>query len=254
MYKPSELNLLADVFLDFGELMLDSGAEIGRVEDSLSRMGAAYGATKTNVFVITSSIELTLTFEDGDAITRTRRIASNGSTDFEKLRKLNALSRSCACSPISPNELLQQIENIRNASARLWKICLGSVLAAGGFTMFFGGSAFDALLSGGFAVLICLMQKYFAPISPNKIFYLFVCSFLTGSCICLVSRFLPMIHIDKVIIGDIMLLVPGIAITNAVRDTLIGDTISGIVKLADSLVWALSLAGGFMLAIFFFAG
>jgi uncharacterized membrane protein YjjP (DUF1212 family) len=66
----------------------------------------------------------------------------------------------------------------------------------------------------------------------------------------LIGQYLfPSLHSDLIIIGDIMLLIPGIAITTAVRDTLIGDTISGIIKLADSMVWAGALAAGFMIAI-----
>ena len=66
---------LIDILLDFGEAMLGSGAEIARVEDSLSRMGNAYGAERTNAFVINSSIELTVRFSDGETVTRTRAAA-----------------------------------------------------------------------------------------------------------------------------------------------------------------------------------
>ena len=54
---------------------------------------------------------------------------------------------------------------------------------------------------------------------------------------------------DKILIGDIMLLIPGLAMTNAVRNILLGNTISGLVRLADSLLWAAALAGGFMVAL-----
>ena len=120
--------------------------------------------------------------------------------------------------------------------------------------LFFGGSILDALLSGAFAVFVCLMQERVSGLAPNKIFFLFIASLVTGIGICLVNTVIPGLHTDKIIIGDIMLLVPGVAITNAVRDTLIGDTISGLVKLADSLVWATALAAGFMIAILLFAG
>ena len=110
------------------------------------------------------------------------------------------------------------------------------------------------MFAGLFALLVCFLQENTAKLFPNKIFFLFVCSLITGIGICLINSVIPGLHIDKIIIGDIMLLVPGIAITNAVRDTLIGDTISGLVKLSDSLVWAAALAAGFMLAISFFAG
>jgi len=254
MIQTYEYSALMDILLDFGEAMMDAGGEIGRIEDSLARMGVAYGAVKTNVFVITSSIELTMSFSDGSSYTRTRRILSSGSTDFVKLQKLNSLSRRCAGKPIDIPQLQAEVQQICAEKLSVQKFYLGSILAAGGFSVFFGGGIPDALVAGGFAVLICAMQNHFAGICPNKIFFLFVCSLVTGTGICLVNRVIPGLQIDKIIIGDIMLLVPGISITNAVRDTLIGDTISGVTKLADSLVWAAALAAGFMIAIRVFAG
>lgn len=52
------------VFLDIGDALLSSGAEIFRVEDTLNRMGYACGATQMNVFVITSSIVITMEFPE----------------------------------------------------------------------------------------------------------------------------------------------------------------------------------------------
>lgn len=254
MTQTYDYSELMDILLDFGESMMFAGGEIGRIEDSLGRLGAVYGAVKTNVFVITSSIELTLTFHDGTSITRTRRITSGGNTDFEKLRQLNALSRRCAADRLPVQELHRRVNEITAHSMSSFKFYLGGAVAAGSFSLFFGGSFADALLSALFSLLISLMQDKLARLCPNKIFFLFVSSFIAGSGICLTARLIPGLQIDKIIIGDIMLLVPGIAITNAVRDTIIGDTISGITKLADSLVWATALAAGFMVAILGFAG
>ena len=85
-FSVNDDNKLLDIFLDFGETMLSAGGEISRVEDSIARMGRAYGATRTNVFIIPSSIELTITFADGDTVTPTRRIRTSPSTDFQKLQ------------------------------------------------------------------------------------------------------------------------------------------------------------------------
>lgn len=244
---------LLDVLLDFGEAMMDSGAEIARVEDSLARMGHSYGAENTNVFVITSSIELTVRFHDGETLTRTRRIHSTGNNDFRKLAKLNALSRKCAVHTIPLGELQSELKQIRDQKIHCFRSYLGSLLAAAGFSVFFGGTLLDGVISGLAGLLICFMQLNAAKIMPNKVFFLFVCSFVMGSGICLTNLLIPGLHIDKIIIGDIMLLIPGIAITTAVRDTLIGDTISGITRLADCLVWAAALAAGIMSVISLFA-
>ena len=150
-------------------------------------------------------------------------------------------------------ELRTEVDEIRNAVISPLKSYIGSALAAAAFSIFFGGSLPDAFISGLFGLLICWLQIRFAPLTPNKVFFLFLSSVLTGSGICLVNLLIPGLQIDKIIIGDIMLLIPGIAITTAVRDTLIGETIAGITRLADCLVWAAALAAGFMLVIGVFA-
>lgn len=244
---------LIDILLDFGENMLGAGAEIARVEDSLGRMGTSCGAVKTSVFVINSSIELTIHFADGETVTRTRRIRSSGTTDFEKLRKLNALSRRCQVERLSAEDLRLAVDEICRKEIPVLYSYLGSFLAAAAFSVFFGGTLLDALISGLCGLLICLLQIKIAPLSPNKVFFLFVSSVVMGATVCLVNLVIPGLHIDKIIIGDIMLLVPGIAITTAVRDTLIGETIAGITRLADCLVWAAALAAGIMLVLSIFA-
>ena len=81
--------------LELGEELLSSGAEVNRVEDTLCRMGFAYGAKKVNVFVITSSIVMTIIFTDDEELTGTRRIVRSVSTNLSRLEQLNNLSRIC---------------------------------------------------------------------------------------------------------------------------------------------------------------
>ena len=86
-----ERNKLLHEFLNIGEMMLASGAEIKRVEDTLIRLGTAYGAIKMNVFVITSSIVVTMAFENGEELTQTRRIMYELGTDFTRLEALKRI-------------------------------------------------------------------------------------------------------------------------------------------------------------------
>lgn len=68
--------------LDIGEAMLDSGADVHTVEETLDRMGQAYGATTMNVLVITSVIVVTMTLPDGSEYTLSRRVMSEDGTNF----------------------------------------------------------------------------------------------------------------------------------------------------------------------------
>ena len=244
-----EQSQLLDSLLDMGRLLLDCGAEISRVEDTLSRMGRAYGARQMDVFVITSIISMSMDFPDSEPLTETRRILSTGSTDFYRLEKLNTLSRECCAQPLPVAELRGRLDKVAAGRKPFSVALLGSVLGAGSFAVFFGGSLFDGLAAAAFGAAICLLQDRLGRTRINTVAFNLLVSLLIGLGVGLLTALLPALHMDKILIGDIMLLIPGLAMTNAVRNILVGDTISGVVRLAESLIWAAALAGGFMVAL-----
>ncbi|MBQ4527438.1 MAG: threonine/serine exporter family protein [Clostridia bacterium] len=239
---------ILNTILDFGELMVSVGAEINRVEDTLTRLGLSYGAKRMNVFAVTNNIIVTLIVENGTIYTQSRRFQSNAGTDFTKLEKLNSLSRKKCGGIISHDEFELEISQIKSEKSNKLKICLGSMLAGGAFTLFFGGTVCDAAAAVVFAVAIYFLQAYFRAFCPNNIIFNLISSFIVGIGICAVSQ-LASLNADKVIIGDIMLLIPGIAFTNSMRDLLSGDTVTGIMRLVETVIWAAALAIGFVLAI-----
>lgn len=240
---------LARCLLDMGALLLDCGAEISRVEDTMCRMGKAYGARHMEAFVITSIIILTMDFGNENAITETRRIYSSAGNDFYRLEKLNELSRSCCASPLPLTELREKLEHVAAGKKPEKVILWGSILAAGAFAVFFGGTIWDSLAAAAFALLICFLQKQFGNTQIGTAGSNLFISFLSGLGVGALCELLPMLHMDKILIGDIMLLIPGIAMTNSIRNILGGNTISGAVRLLESLIWAAALAGGFMTAM-----
>ena len=160
--------------------MLTNGAEVSRVEETLNRMGHAYGATQMNVFAITSSIVVTMVFEEGEEYTQTRRITTPVGTDFFKLEQANALSRRCCSSPLSLADLKDEINKISKISPApytilFWRnnfrrshyryLCLSSLLFTKAFKLY--------------------MQQYFNPAVFLFPFYrkrhLCNCTFLSGN-------------------------------------------------------------------------
>lgn len=243
------MEALLDQLLNIGELLLQNGAEISRVEETISRMGMAYGAAEMQVFVITYSIVVSMKLPDGRMLTQTRRITRPAGTDFLRLEACNALSRRCCRAPLPLEELTAEVERIRTRPNSRLRIYGSSMLAVGSFTLFFGGGPADMLVSMAFAALTCLLQEYLMPICMNRVVFNLICSLLIGLGTCGCVLLFPALQLDKIMIGYIMLLIPGLAMTNSVRDILVGNTISGALLLTESLLWAGALASGFMLAI-----
>ena len=241
--------VLSDCLLEMGELLLDCGAEISRVEDTLTRVGKAYGANRVDVFVIPSLVSITLNFPETIPVTETRRISSTGSTDFYRLEKLNTLSRACCTQPMELEELREKLNRVATGRKPFSVVFWGSVLGGGSFAVFFGGSIWDGLAAAVFGAGICLLQYALGRTQLNPVASNLIVSLLAGLAIGIVSGLIPLLHMDKIMIGDIMLMIPGLAMTNALRNMLVGNTISGTMRLAESLIWAASLAGGFMVAL-----
>ena len=240
---------LLELVMDIAEAFVYAGAEIGRVEDTVTRLCKAFGAVKVNVFALTSVAFLTVTFDDGTSVSHTRRVVAGGQTDFIKIERLNALSRKCCKEEVTVDYIRSELDEIKKGTISPWLNFLGSFLAAAGFAVFFGGSFLDAVVSGLFALLICVISDFLSPKIQNKVFFYFVTSLIIGFCICFTARYIPILNADMIIIGDIMVLVPGIAMTMAVKNILIGDTLSALVRFAECLVWTCALAGGFMIPI-----
>lgn len=233
------------ILLDMGEKMLCSGAEINRVEENILKIGNCYDIKEISAFVIPSVITVTLRTGDEFEITQTRRIKPQSiAVNLKRLEKLNDVCHRCRDESFSLDELYTLI-NESDKPVSFVRFLLGSMLAASSFTVFFGGTFIDGIVSALLAVIVCLLQRKASPIIGNRIIFTFICALIIGLVSGLTSSYIDFFNNDKVIIGNIMLIVPGVAFTVSVRDIILEDTISGVLKLIDSLF----LTGGMALGI-----
>lgn len=243
---------LLEAALDIGENMLRCGAEVSRVEDSIYRICTSYGATRVDVFTITSSMVVTAHFGTCSSVTQTRRIRTYA-TNFDRLDQLNTLSRRICKTHPDLHEIRWEIENIlEQQPPPFWRQCIGPILDAGGFCLFFGGHLRDALVVALLSVLVVAVEDRSKVRRLNQIAYYFFISFVCGMLsIAFVRIGLGMLA-DKIMIGIIMLLIPGVGLTNAIRDLLSGDMIAGLLRLTEALLLAFSIACGFAVTIVLF--
>ena len=162
--------------LDAGELLLTSGAEAARVEDTMRRLARAYGFVRADVLTITASMAVTVRTADGQVITQTRRILRRG-TDMRCIEAVNELSREVCVNPIPPEELHARLEAIRTAPDKLrCRLPLAYLITSGSFAVFFGGTWRD-----GIAAMLCSVMLLIPGIPfVNSMRDIFVGDTITG--------------------------------------------------------------------------
>lgn len=240
--------------LDMGERLTKCGAEIARVEESIIRICKTYGFQRVDVFAIRSLIIATAQTTDGEIITQTRRLYAYG-TNLEVLERLNTLSRSICETAPDYFEVMAKMKEIDQSNHQIgFSVCLGCILIGSSSCIYFGGEMIDIVPSAIIATFIFGLDHYFKKEHMNQVLYMVMSSLLAGIlAILLVSLGIGK-NIDKIMIGDIMLLIPGLGIMTAFRDILSKDLLAGLIRFIETILVAIAIACGFSLALYFLGG
>lgn len=237
------------VVLDAGELLLTSGAEVARVEDTMRRLARAYGFVRADVLTITASMVVTARTADEQVITQTRRILRRG-TDMRCIEAVNELSREVCAQPIPPEQLHARLEAIRTAPDKpKYRLLMAYLVVAGSFAVFFGGTWRD-----GIAAMLCSVLLYVIGVLGDRIsLQPLVLTMVSSAAMCAAAALTVKAglgeNLDYIIIGNIMLLIPGIPFVNSMRDIFVGDTITGLLSAFEAVLRALAIAGGCALVL-----
>ncbi|KAA0546091.1 threonine/serine exporter family protein [Bacillus sp. BGMRC 2118] len=239
IYEPYDV---IETCLLAGKIMLQSGAETYRVEDTMIRIAASYGIDQAHSYVTPTGILFSI---DGVEPTKLVRIVER-STDLQKVTQVNGISRTISTGVLSPNEAIQQLKEIEREphAYPVWIQIIAAAVSSGCFMLMFKGDWTDfipACIAGG-AGFACLL--YFNHLLKVKFFAEFSASLVIGLVSFLFITLDVGKELDKIIIGSVMPLVPGLLITNAIRDLMAGHLVSGISKGAEAFLTAFAIGSG----------
>jgi len=235
-------NALMDLVSALASKLATSGAETYRVEESVKRICAAYGLD-ARVYAIPHSLFITIMIPGERPMTQLCRMEHLG-TDLESVEHYSNLSRRICAEKPDWEEALRWLA-ISNQAQKHYSVpmdLLGHVLVASGFCFFFGGSVMDALCAGLCGLLLGILNRLLGKTNAffQKILSAFLMALLAYGC----SALGLTDNVDTSVIGALMLLVPGILFTNALRDITFGDTNSGINRIVEVLLIAAAISLG----------
>lgn len=228
---------------EIGRLLLRHSAEIYRVEESLKRMCKSYGFKDIGVFALPSYFTLGATLHDGSSPSIIIRTIQNR-TNLDCVYELNNLVRYICQYQPDETYIKKEIKRIKNLPEKMNLVFLGYGIGAGFFAVFFGGglSEFVAATIIGFITYFVIWLHEILEI--NALVRTMVTSMVLSAC-AIISYHFHLIHLlQPTIIGCLMVLVPGMAITNSLRDIMSGDYISGQARMLEAFLTATAIALG----------
>ena len=239
-----DYNTLLELATTVAHRLAMSGAETFRVEDTVVLIMRAYGV-EAEAFAIPNCLTVSIETPDGIPITRMKRIGHHGN-DLDCVERYSNLSRRICREKPDPKVAFQWLKEADQANRQfpLPVLLAGNFLGACGFSVFFGGSFFDSLFAGICGIAVGLVNLLMDRLKANAFFRTIIASFLMAVLAYGLSVAGIVQNADTVIIGTLMILVPGLLFTNALRDIIYGDTNSGLNRIVMVFMIAVAIALG----------
>lgn len=232
-----------DLAYEAGSILLENGAEISRVEETMQRIASHYGVEEESFFVLSNGIMAT-----GKDYARSKFIPIKG-TSLDKVVAVNQLSREVEQGCYSLEQLDQRLKAIRAMKAKpAWEQILASALGSAAFCIIFGGGFMDCVASfiAGLVLWVFMLfvgSRRLSRIVGNAM------GGLIATLLCIGMYRLGLgDHLSNMIIGAIIPLIPGVPFTNGIRDMANEDYIAGVTRLLDALLTFFCIALGVALA------
>lgn len=253
VHPQTEADRILLLAIDLGEHIVRNGGEVARAEDTIERVCRAAGGEHVEAFALTSLIVASVRMSDGSFSHQIRHIRSS-SLNLYRVEQMNSISRRFCAGEITVEEALALVQDYKKKQPYSSVFThLGAVILVMGFTVFFGGTWFDATAAGCVALVVSLFSSLPMPFN-NGMFKTVVASFVSGalSVVCVHIGFGQ--HLDEILIGTIMQLIPGFAVGFSINDMVTGNIISGMMRFLQSLLTAVMIALGYAAALLLLGG
>lgn len=231
-----------------GEILLSSGAETYRVEDTMKHILNKSGLETVETFAVLTGIMATLDDESIETISYVKQVSDVG-MNINKIIMVNDIARKFCEDELTLEEAYTQLRNYKWRQYTKLHYSVAVIGIVVGFSIFFGGSPLDVGVSFFVGSVLALLMALGKQLGFNDLIYIIVNGMGIAICTMLAQAFLPEVNKEIVMISSIMPLVPGVALTNGVRDILQGDYISGNSRILKAILTAAGIAIGIGLGL-----
>ena len=235
---------LLNVVMKLGTMLMESGAEVYRVEETMNKICLSFSEVESvQSYGTLTGLMLSITV-DGKTVTHIGRVHER-STNVDVIDKINQLSRTCCHQHLTVSDIERELKQIQKTKRYSMGITtLFGAIGAFGFAMFFHGNVQEMIATFFIGVVIRCMGWALGKLHIGDFLINLLCAMVAAWLAVVIHHFVAAANINIMVISSIMLLVPGLAITNAIRDTIATDYISGLARGAEAFLCATAIAIG----------
>ena len=239
-----------EVLQTAGEIIMENGGETYRAEETITRMGVGFGLNKVESFAVPSGLFISYRGKNGKLETSVKRVRRLG-RNLSRVDAANQVSRQVAAGKMNCPQAMEKLKEIKAMPGAFsgWWSLPAAFLCASGFSALFGGNWLAICASGVVALVVQMIEMFLSRFRKRGLAASVIGGMFTALLPNLLVLVLPALQTELVIAGAVMPLVPGLAMTNAVQDTMRGDMVSGLSHGAQAILTACLIAGGALLAL-----
>lgn len=250
MQEENTLEEVLEIASEAGHILLENGAEIARIEETMERISKYYGVSSRNFFVLSNGI-FTTGHDNGNGVQNSGRQYANvefipiKGTQLDKIAEINKLSREIEAGKYTIAQAKARLTEIRNMPPKSDLVqILGAAFGSLGFCALFGGSIMDSCAS----FVVGLLLWAFVLKVTSRLFTKLLGNIINGSFVALLCFFFWKLgfgeNFGNMIVGSLIPLIPGVAFTNGIRDIANEDYLAGVTRLLDALLVFAAIAIG----------
>lgn len=235
---------IMETAMEAGHILLENGAEIFRVEETINRICKHYGVESSNAFVLSNGIFVTSGSIAEETFAKVQHIPVSGS-HLNRVAAVNQLSREIEEGRYTIEEVKAHLEEIRRMPGKSKPMqILGAGVGSGAFCYLYGGNLQDCIAAFLAGLVLYIFVLYISSSYLNKMMSS-IAGGAVATTVCMILHKLGMgVNLDLMVIGSIIPLVPGVAFTNAIRDIADENYIAGSVRMMDALLVFFCIAMG----------
>lgn len=226
--------------LKIAEGMMRSGGETYRAEECCINVLKACGAANISVVAFPTAL---LVSAEVDGVHRTESVSiKSRDIDLKGIAAYNGLSRRLSAGQLTVDSAFAELARINSASG--YMSIVYTAVAAGFFSLVFKGGVVDFLPSVIVTAIAQVFKHYVDRVANLNFLSVMGSCIITAALARLAVFIFPAFHQEAIIVGGIISMVPGLALTNSLRDTISGDLISGAARMFEALITAVVIAAG----------